>query len=116
LQGDVVVDGILGTGTSAAAPALRGPAREVVAGILNVIATGEGAPLVVAVDLPSGIDPDTGEAADEIVLPADVTVTFGGIKAGLLQGPGARLAGEVVLARIGIEDDLAATEPAIVVP
>jgi hydroxyethylthiazole kinase-like uncharacterized protein yjeF len=116
VQGDVVVDGILGTGTSAAAPALRGPAREVVAGILHLIAAGEGRPLIVAVDLPSGVDPDTGAVADEVVLPAAVTVTFGGIKAGLLQGPGARLAGEVVLARIGIEAELAATEPAIVVP
>ncbi|MBF4573106.1 NAD(P)H-hydrate epimerase [Herbiconiux sp. VKM Ac-1786] len=115
VQGDVVVDGILGTGT-AAAPALRGAAREVVAGILNRIAAGDGAPLIVAVDLPSGVDPDTGAVADEVVLPADVTVTFGGIKAGLLQGPGAQLAGEVVLAEIGIEAELAATEPAIVVP
>jgi hydroxyethylthiazole kinase-like uncharacterized protein yjeF len=116
VRGDVVVDGILGTGTSASAPALRGPARKVVAGILDLTAAGEGTPLVVAVDLPSGVDPDTGEVADEVVLPADVTVTFGGIKAGLLQGPGAQLAGEVVLVEIGIEAELAAAEPAIVVP
>ena len=43
---------------------------------------------VVACDIPSGVDADTGEAHAP-VLPADVTVTFGGAKAGLLADPGA---------------------------
>lgn len=115
-EADVLVDGILGTGTAAGAPALRGGARAIVQRLLAERADGARWPIVVAVDLPSGIDPDTGEVADDVVLPASVTVTFGGIKAGLLRGPGARLAGEIVLVAIGIEDELAAAEPLIIVP
>ena len=81
----VVVDGILGTGTSANA-ALRGLAHKVVAAILPVVIGGAG-PLVVAVDIPSGINPNNGSVPDPTVLPADVTVTFGGHKAGLLLLP-----------------------------
>lgn len=116
----VIVDGILGTGTTAGSPGLRGPARELVGALLAEFAAlrreppgRAAAPLVVAVDIPSGIDPDTGETTDDVVLPADLTVTFGGVKAGLLRGHGARLAGEVVLVEIGIEGDLAALEPAV---
>ena len=47
-------------------------------------------------------------------LPTDVvTVTFGGVKAGLLRGPGATLAGRIELVDVGIADDLAATEPLV---
>jgi NAD(P)H-hydrate epimerase len=116
----VIVDGILGTGTTAGSPALRGAARELVLVIRRELAAtprdraeGSTAPLVVAVDIPSGIDPDSGETADDVVLAADLTVTFGGVKAGLLRGQGPRLAGDVVLVEIGIEGDLAAVEPAI---
>lgn len=111
---DVIIDGILGTG-AVASPALRGPARETVAAILTELGGAE-APAVVAVDIPSGIDPDDGSVPDANVLPADVTVTFGGIKAGLLQGPAVGLAGEVRLVEIGIEADLAGLTPAVVAP
>ena len=57
--------------------------------------------LVVAVDLPSGIDADTGEAAGAAVR-ADVTVTFGTLKPGLLIDPGASHAGVVELVDIGL--------------
>ncbi|HSP75967.1 MAG TPA: NAD(P)H-hydrate epimerase [Cryobacterium sp.] len=100
----VILDGILGTGTSAS-PALRGRAREVVAAILPVLHRHE-APLVVAVDLPSGIGVDDGAVPDPTVLPADLTVTFGGCKPGLLREPAASLAGRVVVADIGIGDEL----------
>ncbi len=110
---DVVVDGILGTGagsgTSGSSPALRGAARDVVRALLAAPAL----PPVVAVDIPSGIDPDSGQAPDEVVLPAQLTVTFGGVKAGLLRGRGRQLAGEVVLVPIGIEPELAAMTPAV---
>ena len=59
-----------------------------------------GAP-VLAVDIPSGVDGDTGVAAGR-PMAADRTVTFAALKPGLLQADGARLAGEVVVADIGV--------------
>lgn len=100
---DVLLDGILGTGTSSRA-ALRGRARDVVAAILPVL--GPGGPPVVAVDLPSGIGPDDGSVPDPTVLPATVTVTFGGCKAGLVREPAASLAGRIVVVDIGINEEL----------
>jgi NAD(P)H-hydrate epimerase len=97
---DVVVDGILGTGTSRS-PALRGSAREVVAALLPVLDAAE-RPRVVAVDIPSGIGPDDGAVPDPTVLPADLTVTFGAEKAGLLLEPGSRYTGRVVLVDLGL--------------
>jgi NAD(P)H-hydrate epimerase len=57
---------------------------------------------VLAVDIPSGIDGDTGEAHGE-PLRADVTVTFAACKPGLLQGDGPAYAGLVVVADIGLD-------------
>lgn len=102
---DVVLDGILGTGTSRS-PALRGTAREVVAAILPVLDQ-PNRPRVVAVDIPSGIGPDDGAVPDPTVLPADLTVTFGAVKAGLLIEPGSRYAGHVVLIDLGLAPYLA---------
>lgn len=100
----VVLDGLVGTGSSGAG--LRGDARRVVEALLPSLGR-PGAPEVVAVDIPSGLDPDDGSVADDVVLPADVTVTFGGCKAGLLRGRGPALAGRIVLIDIGIGADLA---------
>ena len=91
LQADLVVDGIVGIGGTGA---LRGKAADVVAGL------GDG-PIVVAVDVPSGVDADTGEVAGAAVH-ADVTVTFGALKPGLLVDPGAGHAGAVDLVDIGL--------------
>jgi NAD(P)H-hydrate epimerase len=95
-DGAVVVDGILGIGSTGRA-ALRGPARELVAVLIPL------APATVAVDLPSGVDPDTGEVPDPTVLRATTTVTFGALKPGLLRRPGADYAGRVVLIDIGLD-------------
>lgn len=59
----------------------------------------------VAVDIPSGLDADTG-AADEDTLPADVTVTFSAAKPGLLTAAASPLCGQVEVAGIGIGDGL----------
>ena len=80
---DLVVDGILGIGTGGD-PALRGAARAAVEALLPAVRAGH--TRVIAVDLPSGLHPDTGLTADDVVLPADVTVTFGAVKAGLVRG------------------------------
>lgn len=108
----LVLDGILGIGASRDAT-LRGTAREVVAELLSRRTRGEAwaPPRTLAVDVPSGLHPDTGEA-DDTVLPADVTVTFGAVKAGLVTGRGPELAGEIVLVDLGLGPQLAEQEPA----
>jgi NAD(P)H-hydrate epimerase len=110
-EADVVVDGIVGTGTAGDAD-LRGDARTIVAAVMPALDY----TVVVAVDIPSGIDPDDGSVPDPVVLAADVTVTFGGYKAGLLIAPGSIVAGRVRLVDIGIAGDLAKLEPLLVVP
>lgn len=90
---DLVVDGILGIG---ARGGLRGRARDIVDELRMT------APRVVAVDLPSGLDPDDG-TADDVVLAAETTVTFGAVKAGLAARPD--LAGRVILVDLGLDLD-----------
>ena len=105
---EVILDGILGIGADS--PALRGDARTAVARIrelLQLDAADRDAPprrpTIVAVDLPSGVHADDGSVPDPTVLPADVTVTFGAVKAGLLREPAALYAGEVRLVELGLE-------------
>ncbi len=95
-QSDVVVDGLLGTG---ARGGLRGPAADLMTALQRL--SGSQRPAVVACDVPSGVDPTTGEVQGP-VLHADRTVTFGAYKSGLLLAPGELLCGEVELVDIGI--------------
>lgn len=62
-------------------------------------------PLIVAVDVPSGLNCDTGEV-DPATLQADLTVTFGAPKQGQFRFPGASILGELVVADIGIPPEL----------
>ncbi|MGW6781893.1 NAD(P)H-hydrate dehydratase [Streptomyces sp. NPDC054987] len=91
-RADLVVDGLLGIGG-------RGGLRPAGAALVERIPPGVP---VVAVDLPSGVDADTGEVAGPAVT-AEVTVTFGAYKPGLLIDPGASRAGAVHLVDIGLE-------------
>ena len=95
----VVLDAVLGTGAQGG---LRGPA----AALIEALAQSRSG-LVVACDVPSGVDADTG-AAHAPVLRAELTVTFGAAKAGLLADPGADFAGRVHVVPIGIETALPA--------
>ncbi len=88
-------DGILGIGGKGG---LREPAAS-----LAELATSSDA-IVVAVDLPSGVDADTGAANDDAIW-ADVTVTFGLMKPGLLLAPGSIHAGLLELVDIGLGED-----------
>jgi hydroxyethylthiazole kinase-like uncharacterized protein yjeF len=97
-RADLVIDGITGIGGTGG---LRAPAAAAVEA-LPVDA------VVVAVDLPSGIDAETGEVSGAAVR-ADVTVTFGALKPGLVIDPGAEHAGAVELVDIGL--DLPADAP-----
>ena len=101
----LVIDGILGIGASRDS-SLRGTAREIVTALLA-----EGRmPRTYAVDIPSGLHPDTG-TADDAVLPASVTVTFGAVKAGLVTGRGPELAGDLILVDIGLGPSLSSVVP-----
>ena len=92
-EGDVLIDALFGTG-------FQGEPRPDAAALIEAI-KGAGVP-VVAVDLPSGVDADTGEVAG-VAVQADVTVTMHGRKVGLEVAPGRFHAGEVVVADIGLE-------------
>jgi hydroxyethylthiazole kinase-like uncharacterized protein yjeF len=105
---DVVLDGILGIGTGAD-PGLRGAGREAVDLLLPSVR--DGRTRVIAVDLPSGLQPDDGTTADDLVLPAALTVTFGAVKAGLIRGRGPALAGDIVLVDLGLGPRLADEQP-----
>ncbi|QTX04930.1 NAD(P)H-hydrate epimerase [Agromyces archimandritae] len=109
LAAAVVVDGILGTGASGA---LRGTAKEIVAGIRPLLEAGA-RPRVVACDLPSGIDPDDGRVDAPEVLRADTTVTFGAAKAGLLIEPGSDYVGRLRVVDLGLAPELAVYTPAV---
>ncbi|MFF7112374.1 NAD(P)H-hydrate dehydratase [Streptomyces albogriseolus] len=92
-QADLVVDGIVGIGG-------KGGLREEAVPLAEAARRGRG--VVVAVDLPSGVDADTGEARGAAVR-ADVTVTFGAYKPGLLIDPAREYAGVVRFVDIGLE-------------
>ena len=98
---DLVLDGILGIGGQGG---LRPPADQI-AERLSASPCG-----VVAVDVPSGVDASTGVVAGAAVR-ADVTVTFGTWKPGLLVDPGASYAGHAELVDIGLGPFLG--EPAV---
>ncbi|MDT8306719.1 MAG: NAD(P)H-hydrate dehydratase [Anaerolineae bacterium] len=121
---EIVIDALLGTGVdrpiggelaqlmSAVQGGLqeRGPrAAAKAAALVTVTAlTGpaeSGAPVVVAVDVPSGLNSDTG-ALDPLALPAALTVTFAGPKRGHFIFPGAAAVGELVVADIGVGEEL----------
>ncbi|MCK6209919.1 NAD(P)H-hydrate epimerase [Georgenia sp. EYE_87] len=97
------------TGIGARGP-LREPAAAVVAALAEERARWPQEPVVVAVDVPSGIGVDDGTVAGP-VLPADVTVTMGTAKPGLLLPPASGLAGRVEVVELGL-DALAAEPPA----
>ena len=101
-EADLVVDAVLGTGHSRP---LEGVYRDVLAAT-NPERARRSDLLVLAMDVPSGVDAESG-AVDDAALVADATVTFGFPKAGLFRFPGASLTGEVVVADIGIPAHLA---------
>lgn len=89
---EVVVDALFGTGLS------RAPEGKFAAWITSINESGT---RVIAVDVPSGLDADTGVAYSPTVQ-AHTTVTLGLAKPGLLREDGPRLAGETWIADIGV--------------
>ena len=94
-KASIVVDALLGTG-------VRGILREPIRSAVELVqhAREAGVP-VVSVDTPTAVDLTSGEASDPVVR-ADLTITFHRPKLGLLTKRGAALAGQVLVAPIGI--------------
>lgn len=96
----LVVDALLGTGIQGSVSGLYAS----VIGIMNQTGCA-----VIAVDVPSGIDSDTGNVCG-ICIRAYKTVTFGLPKIGLMTFPGAEYVGELVIGDIGIPDKVVQDE------
>ncbi len=94
----VLLDGVLGTGIKLP---LRGNLADVLDWVRKTLSKMENPPFVVAVDCPSGVDSDTGEAAPECI-PAELTVTMAAIKRGLLKFPAYNLVGTLRIVGIGL--------------
>jgi len=91
---DLVVDGLLGSGAT-------GAPRDLIGRVIETIH--ECQVPVVAIDSPSGVEMDTGQAPGSVVS-AELTVTFGFEKIGHRLYPGRSLCGEIVVADIGFPD------------
>lgn len=92
LEADIVVDGLFGIGG-------RGGLMDSAAKIVSAL---DPRIPVIAVDVPSGINPDTGAIAG-VHVNADVTVTFGTAKPGLLLPPASHAVGRIEVVDIGLE-------------
>jgi hydroxyethylthiazole kinase-like uncharacterized protein yjeF len=97
---DLVLDGVTGLRGS---PGLQ-------PGVAALVGAVRSSAVLVAVDLPSGVDPATGETPAEHVR-ADLTVTFGAWKPAVMVPPAAYAAGDVVLVDVGLGPYLPAGEP-----
>jgi len=91
-EADLVVDGMLGTGT-------RGEIREPYASAIGAV--NDARRPVLAIDIPSGLDPDTGKPLGPTIR-ATKTVTLAAVKVGFRKPGAAEYTGEVVLADIGV--------------
>src|SRR5205085_6312119 len=95
---DLVIDALLGTGASSA------PRDQVKLGIEMIV--GESRSAVLAIDLPSGLDCDTGEPLGPACIRATKTVTFVAEKAGFANPASRQYTGEIVVADIGCPKEI----------
>ena len=98
----IILDSLLGTGIKLP---LRGAIKELLERLNHILDVRQPQPLIIAVDCPSGVDCDTGEV-DPSTLAADLTVTMGAVKKGLLEFPAYQYLGELCLVDIGVPVDL----------
>ena len=99
---DILIDAVLGIG---ARLPLRGDAAVALERANVCLRQRATRPFILAIDCPSGIDCDTGEA-DEFAIAADATITFIAAKRGHFTFPAARYVGALEIASIGITDGL----------
>lgn len=92
---DLIIDAIFGVG-------LKGEVKGWQANVINKI--NESEKTVVAIDIASGVDANTGHA--EIAVEADFTLTMAAMKYGQLLGEGREKSGEVLVIDIGVPDDV----------
>ncbi|MEI7881265.1 MAG: NAD(P)H-hydrate dehydratase [bacterium] len=100
-SGEIIVDGVLGIGAS-------GPPRGPIAGAIHYINSISEDNLVVSIDIPSGLNADTGEVPGECVI-ADVTATIGMPKIGMLTQQAIPYIGTLDVIGIGIPMELTST-------
>lgn len=98
IKGGMIVDGILGTG-------IKGPAHGPAASAIQFINRKSENNLVVAIDVPSGLDSDAGIAEGDTVV-ADVTVTMGLPKVGLIAQTALDYVGSLEVVDIGTPKEL----------
>ncbi len=96
VNADVLVDALLGTG-------LDRPVTGVYAEAIQIL-NAHSSPII-AVDIPSGLSADTGNAMG-CAVKADCTMTFIGLKQGLFTGQAAEYCGEIYYAQLAVPDDV----------
>ena len=92
---DLILDGLLGTG-------IKGQVRPDTAEWIYAI--NESNVPILSIDIPSGVNGDSGQISGSAVK-ADITVTLGFLKQGIVLEPGASLAGEITVADIGYPEE-----------
>ncbi len=94
INADLVVDALLGTG-------MTGELRDVFSAAIRAINAAESR--ILSLDVPSGMNPDTGNA-DGAIVQADMTLSFIGAKRGLVTGAGKAATGTLMLDRLGLSE------------
>jgi len=97
---DVIVDALLGVGAS-------GAPREPMASLIRMANKSSAAKI--ALDLPSGLDADTGQAFDPCFR-ADCTITMGALKTGLFLADAPEVVGDIEVAQLGIPSTVVASQ------
>ncbi|PKG55631.1 bifunctional ADP-dependent NAD(P)H-hydrate dehydratase/NAD(P)H-hydrate epimerase [Shewanella sp. Choline-02u-19] len=100
VEAEVIVDGLLGTGA-------RGELSDELVAIISAV--NRSSAWVVSLDVPSGIESDTG-ITKQVAIEASITLTFGGIKQGLLTSQARHFCGKLLLADIGLTPFLPLSE------
>jgi NAD(P)H-hydrate epimerase len=89
---DIIIDGLFGTG-------IKGRIKEPYSSMIDLINKQQGKSFILAIDIPSGLNPDTGEITDKAVK-ANSTITFHRTKTGIIKNQ--EHSGEIVSVKIGI--------------
>ncbi len=100
----ILLDGVLGTGVKLP---LKSGLAQVLDAARRAVSEAKAQPHVIAVDCPSGVNCDSGEAGPECI-PAELTVTMAAVKTGLVSFPAYNLVGNLEVVGIGPLDDFPA--------